>query len=88
MDTVDNLWLGTRSENAKDRDQKGRLIGKKKNIIPNPIRRRVHSMRKLGLIGREISDLLGITQKSVGNILLREEDPNTYVNQSHPFTRR
>ena len=78
IDSVDNLWLGDRVENALDRDKKGRLVGKKRNRIPNEVRNRVHSIRKLGLTGTEIGDLLGITEKSVFNILYREPDTNTY----------
>ena len=79
VDAVDNLWLGTRQENAKDRDQKGRLRGKKKNFIPEQTRQKVHALRKLGLITREVGDILGIGEKSAGNILRRDPDLNVYV---------
>ena len=52
---------------------------KKKNIIPECTRKKVHSLRKLGLVMREISGILGITIHAVDNILVRESDNNTYM---------
>ena len=71
IDCVDNLWLGTRIDNYKDRDQKGRLKGKKKNIISQDMRRLVLGMRELGLLYKEIADIIGLPLHSVNNIIAR-----------------
>ena len=78
VDAADNLWLGTRRQNAEDRDKKKRLLGKKANCIPEQTRRKVHAIRKLGLIKREIADIVGLSRPAVTNILFRDVDNNEY----------
>ena len=80
IDSVDNLWVGNRIDNYKDRDRKGRLIGKKKNIIPQDVRKKVLSLQRLGLHHTEISDMLNLTCSSVYNIYNRDTDTNNYIN--------
>ena len=79
VDAADNLWLGTRSENAKDRDQKGRLRGKKKNFIPEHIRQKCFCLRRLGFSYQSCGEILGISWRSVCNIVTRDQDLNNYV---------
>lgn len=81
IDSVDNLWVGDRVDNYKDRDKKGRLIGKKQNLVPEHVRRKVWSLRQLGLICREIADIVGLNIHSVHNILERDDDTNIYVSE-------
>lgn len=79
--SVENLWLGDRTDNSKDRDTKGRLKGKKKNLIPEHTRKKVWALRKLGLIVREIGDILDLNYYSVNNVLTRDKDTNIYFEE-------
>ena len=73
IDGVANLWIGDRVDNYKDRDAKGRLKGKQKNIIPQYMRRRVVGMWRLGVGREEIADITGINPFTVRTIINRDK---------------
>ena len=68
----DHLFLGTRTDNAKDRDKKGRCASKEKHYCAKLSEEQVKTIRNMwinGMKGAEIAKLYGVDQSNISRIV-------------------